>query len=322
MDKELRAATQRNHTSCHLLQAALRRVLGEHVHQAGSLVTESMLRFDFTHFEALTEEQIREVELLVNEKINEFLPVTVVETSMDEAEKLGAMALFDEKYGDVVRVVSAGDFSTELCGGTHVKNTGEIGAFHMVSETGIASGVRRIEAVTASGVRSIAADNDILVDELCAILKCKPDTILTRAGALVDEHKALQKELDKIRKAELGSSVSSMVEEAKEINGIKLITRRFDDTSVDELRTLSDDIKSSNEKVAMVFAAVNDGKVVFLVSLTDDLVQQGLHAGNMIKEIANAAGGGGGGKANMAQAGAKDISKIDEAFSVAESLIK
>ncbi|MBP3816441.1 MAG: alanine--tRNA ligase [Firmicutes bacterium] len=312
----------RNHTATHLLHAALREVVGSHVHQAGSLVTESVLRFDYTHFEPLTNEQLTEVEALVNEKINEFLPVSVVETTMEEAEKMGAMALFDEKYGNVVRVVSAGDFSTELCGGTHVKNTGEIGAFKIISETGIASGVRRIEAVTASGIRNNELENQALIKQLCQILKCKPDNILVRAEKLSEEHKSQQKELEKIRKAELGGAASSMINEAKEINGIKVITKRFDDTSVDELRGISDDIKSSNSNVAMVFAAVNEGKVVFLVSLTDDLVEKGLHAGNIVKEVAKTAGGGGGGKANMAQAGAKDPSKIEEAFSVAESLIK
>lgn len=312
----------RNHTATHLLHAALREVVGSHVHQAGSLVTESVLRFDYTHFEPLTNEQLIEVEALVNEKINEFLPVSVVETTMEEAEKMGAMALFDEKYGNVVRVVSAGDFSTELCGGTHVKNTGEIGAFKLISETGIASGVRRIEAVTASGIRNNELENQALIQHLCQILKCKPDNILVRAEKLFEEHKSQQKELEKIRKAELGGAASSMINEAKEINGIKVITKRFDDTSVDELRGISDDIKSSNSNVAMVFAAVNEGKVVFLVSLTDDLVEKGLHAGNIVKEVAKTAGGGGGGKANMAQAGAKDPSKIEEAFSVAESLIK
>lgn len=312
----------RNHTATHLLHAALREVVGSHVHQAGSLVTESVLRFDYTHFEPLTNEQLIEVEALVNEKINEFLPVSVVETTMEEAEKMGAMALFDEKYGNVVRVVSAGDFSTELCGGTHVKNTGEIGAFKIISETGIASGVRRIEAVTASGIRNNELENQALIQQLCQILKCKPDNILVRAEKLSEEHKSQQKELEKIRKAELGGAASSMINEAKEINGIKVITKRFDDTSVDELRGISDDIKASNSNVAMVFAAVNEGKVVFLVSLTDDLVEKGLHAGNIVKEVAKIAGGGGGGKANMAQAGAKDPSKIEEAFSVAESLIK
>ena len=281
-----------------------------------------MLRFDFTHFEPLSAEQIEQVESLVNEKINEFLPVSVVETSMAEAQEMGAMALFDEKYGDLVRVVRAGDFSTELCGGTHVKNTGEIGAFRIVSESGIASGVRRIEAVTASGIREIASENNSLINDVCQSLKAKPDNLLTKVETLKEENRSLNKEIEKYRKAELGDSLSDMISNAKSINGVSTILKRFDDITMDELRGLSDDIKSTNKNTAMVFAAVNEGKVVFLVSLTDDLVEKGLHAGNIVKEVAKVAGGGGGGKANMAQAGAKDISKIDEAFAVAESLIK
>ena len=312
----------RNHTATHLLHAALREVVGEHVHQAGSLVSESGLRFDYTHFEPLTMDQIQAIEALVNEKINEFIPVSVTETSMAEAQKMGAMALFDEKYGDNVRVVGAGDFSIELCGGTHVNNTGEIGAFHLVSETGIASGVRRIEAVTAQGLREMTASNDILIDKLSETLKCKPDNLLARVQKLSEEHRSQQKELDKMRKEEMGSGIESMLQDAKDVNGIKLITKKFDGVSIDDLRNLSDDIKKDNKDVVMVFANVNEDKVVFLVSITDELVEKGLHAGNIVKEVAKTCGGGGGGKANMAQAGAKDISKIQEAFAVAESLLK
>jgi len=312
----------RNHTATHLLHAALREVVGEHVHQAGSLVSESGLRFDYTHFEPLTMDQIQAIEALVNEKINEFIPVSVTETSMAEAQKMGAMALFDEKYGDNVRVVGAGNFSIELCGGTHVNNTGEIGAFHLVSETGIASGVRRIEAVTAQGLREMTASNDILIDKLSETLKCKPDNLLARVQKLSEEHRSQQKELDKMRKEEMGSGIESMLQDAKEVNGIKLITKKFDGVSIDDLRNLSDDIKKDNKDVVMVFANVNEDKVVFLVSITDELVEKGLHAGNIVKEVAKTCGGGGGGKANMAQAGAKDISKIQEAFAVAESLLK
>lgn len=312
----------RNHTATHLLHAALRNVLGNHVQQAGSAVSESILRFDFNHFSAMTAEEIQAVQDMVNEKIYEFLPVTVVETSMDEAEKMGAMALFGEKYGDEVRVVKAGDFSTELCGGTHVNNTGEIGAFRIVSESGISSGVRRIEAITASGILNQIEAADALIEETATALKAKRDLVPSKAQSVMEELKAANKELDNYRKAELGNAADDLIASAKEINGIKLITKRFDDTTVDELRGISDDIKASNSNVAMVFAAVNDDKAVFLVSLTDDLVEKGLHAGNIIKEVAKAAGGGGGGKANMAQAGAKDITKIEEAFLVAESMIK
>ena len=312
----------RNHTATHLLHTALREVVGNHVHQAGSLVTESVLRFDYTHFEPLTKDQIKDIENLVNDKIFEFLPVSVSETSMSEAQEMGAMALFDEKYGDRVRVVCAGDFSTELCGGTHVSNTGEIGAFRIVSETGIASGVRRIEAVTASGILNQAVEADEIIEEVATSLKAKRDVLTTKAASTMEELRAATKELENYRRAEMGNAAQSLVSEAKNINGVNLITKRFDNTSVDDLRNLSDDIKAETNSAVMVFAAVNDGKVVFLVSVTDDLVDKGFHAGNIVKEVAKAAGGGGGGKANMAQAGAKDPSKIEEAFSVAESLIK
>ncbi len=312
----------RNHTATHLLHAALRNVLGNHVHQAGSSVTESLLRFDFNHFSAMNDEEIKAVQSIVNEKINEFIPVSVIETSMDEAEKMGAMALFGEKYGDEVRVVSCGEFSTELCGGTHVRNTGEIGAFKILSESGISSGVRRIEAITASSILEQSMDADMLIEETSTALKSKKEMLVNRASSLMEELKALNKELDVYKKAEMGNAAQDLVKNAKDINGIKLITKRFDNTTVDELRGISDDIKADNNSVAMVFAAVNDDKVVFLVSLTDDLVEKGMHAGNIVKEVAKAAGGGGGGKANMAQAGAKDISKIDDAFLVAESIIK
>ena len=312
----------RNHTATHLMHAALREVVGSHVHQAGSLVTESILRFDYTHFEPLTKEQITDIENIVNDRIFEFLPVSVFETSMDKAKEMGAMALFDEKYGDMVRVVRAGDYSTELCGGTHVANTGEIGAFRIVSETGIASGVRRIEAVTAAGILNQAVEADSIIDEVATSLKAKRDVLTSKAAATMDELKSVTKELENYRRAEMGNAAQDLMKDAKEINGVKLITKSFDNTSVDELRNLSDDIKAESDNTIMVFAAVNDGKVVFLVSVTDDLVEKGFHAGNIVKEVAKAAGGGGGGKANMAQAGAKDPSKIEDAFSVAESLIK
>ena len=312
----------RNHTATHLLHSALRSVLGDHVHQAGSLVTESVLRFDFSHFEALTNEELLQIENLVNEKIDEFLPVSVIETSMDEAVKMGAMALFDEKYGDNVRVVSCGDFSTELCGGTHVNNTGEIGAFKIISESGIASGVRRIEAMTASGILNHAKSSDCLIDETCTVLKAKRDVLVSKASTVMEDLKNANKELEKLKKAELGNAAEDLITNAEEFKDGKLILKSFNDISIDDLRGLSDDIKASSNSIAMVFAAVNDGKVVFLVSLTDDLVEKGYHAGNIVKEAAIIAGGGGGGKANMAQAGAKDPSKIDEAFSVAKSMFK
>lgn len=316
-----RFETARNHTATHLLQKALREIVGTHVEQAGSMVNENILRFDFSHFEPLTKEQIREVEERVNEKINEFLPVNTTEMPIAEAQKLGAMALFGEKYGATVRVVNAGDWSIELCGGTHVHNTGEIGCFKILSETGIASGVRRIEAVTGKGVLNIANSDDQIIDQMAELLKTNRKAVLDKAKSQVEEHKALKKELDDMKKQAMGSSVDDLLKNAKEINGIRLITAEFHDYNINDLRSLSDDIKKDNKGVCMVFAAVSGEKVTFLVSLTDDVVESGHHAGNMIKQIAKIAGGGGGGKADMAQAGGKDVTKVKDALAFAETLI-
>ena len=316
-----RNATARNHTATHLLQKALREVVGAHVEQAGSSVNENALRFDFTHFEGVTPEQLAQVELLVNERITEFMPVTTVETSMKEAQEMGAMALFGEKYGDKVRVVNCGDFSIELCGGTHVANTGQIGVFKIVSETGVASGVRRIEAVTGTGVLLKAMEAEETVKQIAENLKSNPAAVIQKSASIVEELKDTKKELEDFKKAAMGSEVDDMVKEAKDIGGVKLVTKEFKDYNINDLRNLSDNIKAQHKGIVMVFATVNGPKVTFLVSITDDLLAKGLHAGNMIKQIAAACGGGGGGKADMAQAGAKDPTKISAAFKVAEELL-
>ena len=321
VDNIKRHKTARNHTATHLLQKALREVVGTHVQQAGSSVNENILRFDFSHFEAVTKEQLAEVEALVNNAINQFYPVNIAEMSMEEAQKSGAMALFGEKYGSTVRVVNAGGWSVELCGGTHVANTGEIGAFKILSEGGVASGVRRIEATTGTGVLAKANEAEAVVSEVADALKANKAAVVDKARALAEEVKALKKELEELKKAAMGGEVDKMIADAKEINGVKLVTAKFDDYNINDLRGLSDDIKKAHKGIAMVFAAVNGPKVTFMVSLTDDLLEKGYHAGNMIKQIAAACGGGGGGKADMAQAGAKDASKIPDAFAVAESLL-
>ena len=310
-----------NHTATHLLHKALKEVLGEHVKQAGSSVTKDALRFDFNHFEAMTAEEVKRVEEIVNDKISHFLDVETKEMPIKEAFAEGVTALFGEKYGDVVRVVSVGSYSKELCGGTHVKNSGQIGAFKILSEAGVASGVRRIEAVTGLGVLAKYNEDEELIAKTSGALKSNRDNMADRSAALVEEVKALKKEIEELKKAEMSKGLGSLVDGAKEINGVKLITQQFEDYNINDLRGLSDQIKAENKGVAMVFATVSGGKVTFLVSLTDDLVEKGLHAGKMIKEIAAAAGGGGGGKADMAQAGAKDPSKIGDAFAKAEELI-
>lgn len=322
VDVKKRHLTARNHTATHLLQKALRTVLGEHVQQAGSLVNERELRFDFTHYEPLTAEQISEVEAMVNEQISLFVPVKTIETSVEEAEKSGAMALFSEKYGDVVRMVCCGDYSKELCGGTHVANTGEIGAFKIISEAGIASGVRRIEAVTASGIYDSLTEKDEEIDKTCAALKCAPNALSSKAAALADELKEARKALKAAKEAGMSGEIGDIVASAKDVNGAKLITKRFKNTDASDLRELSDKVKQAAGSSAVVFASENKGKVIFLISLTDDLVKKGKHAGKMIKEISSLCGGGGGGRPNFAQAGAPDASKIEEAFDLAESLLR
>ncbi|MEG0663274.1 MAG: DHHA1 domain-containing protein, partial [Anaerovoracaceae bacterium] len=265
--------------------------------------------------------QVREVERLVNDKINFFLPVTTQEMSIKEAAKLGAVGLFEDKYGDVVRVVTAGDYSMELCGGMHVDNTGQIGAFKILNESGIASGVRRIEAITGMAIVHHLDKCETAIEKAATALKSTPDLFLGRLDSLIAENKEYKQELNELKKKSFDAAADKMIEDAKEINGIRLITRLFKDFEIDDLRKISDDVKSKHKNVAMVFAAQKGEKVTFLVSLTDDVVSGGHHAGKMIKEIAAAAGGGGGGKADMAQAGAKDPSKVEDAFAVAEKLL-
>ncbi len=311
----------RGHSATHLMQQALRDVLGDHVMQAGSYVDENYLRFDFNHFEAMTADEIRRVEDLVNEKVDSFLPIQMQEMPIEEAKKLGAMALFGEKYGDIVRVVSMGDYSIEFCGGTHLDNTGKIGGFKIISEYGVASGVRRVEAVTGSQVIRYLNDKLTLIDQTTAILKTTPKDLPKRAEQLLQDNRNLEKEIKSLKSSQIADSLDDIIASAKDVNGVKLITKKFTDTEVDQLREMSDAIKGTTNSVAMVFATVNGDKANLIVSLSEDLVSKGYHAGKIIKEVAKVAGGGGGGKANMAQAGAKDITKLDAAFAKAEELI-
>jgi alanyl-tRNA synthetase len=321
IDTVRRNQISRGHSTTHLMQQALRDVLGDHVMQAGSYVDENYLRFDFNHFEAMTADEIRQVEDLVNEKVDSFLPIQMQEMPIEEAKKLGAMALFGEKYGDIVRVVSMGDYSIEFCGGTHLDNTGKIGGFKIISEYGVASGVRRVEAVTGSQVIRYLNDKLTLIDQTTAILKTTPKDLPKRAEQLLQDNRNLEKEIKSLKFSQIADSLDDIIASAKNVNGVKLITKKFTDTEVDQLREMSDAIKGTTNSVAMVFATVNGDKANLIVSLSEDLVSKGYHAGKIIKEVAKVAGGGGGGKANMAQAGAKDITKLDAAFAKAEELI-
>ena len=295
--------------------------MGNHVEQAGSNVTSDGLRFDFTHFEGISKGDLQKIESIVNNKIDFFLPVKTEVMSIKDAMNSGATALFGEKYGDSVRVVSVGDFSTELCGGTHISNSGQIGAFRILSENGVAAGVRRIEAITGMGLYKKLRVEEDLIHSAAEAMKTNVSGLLNRITTLNEELKTSKKELEELKRQSMNSGLDEMISGAKEIKGIRLITNSFKDFEINDLRNLSDDIKAKNKSVIIVFATENNGKVTFMVSVSDDLLDKGYHAGNMIKQIAAAAGGGGGGKADMAQAGAKDPSKIKDALDLAATLI-
>lgn len=311
----------RSHSATHLLQQALQDVLGDHVMQAGSYVDDKYLRFDFNHFQPVTSEELKKVEDIVNSKIDSFLPIVMEEMPIEDAKKLGAMAIFGEKYGDIVRVVTMGDYSVEFCGGTHLANTGLIGCIKITSEYGVASGVRRIEAVTGSNVVKYAEAKDAVIAEVSSVLKTNENDLSRRAHQLVTDNKELENTIKSLKSDEISGSLDEIIASAKTIGDIRLITRSFENTDADQLRNICDAVKSKIDKVVMVFAAVNDGKLMFIASVSDDLVGQGYHAGKLIKEVASVCGGGGGGKANMAQAGAKDPGKLDEAFARAAEVL-
>lgn len=311
----------RGHSATHLLQQALRDVLGDHVMQAGSYVDHEYLRFDFNHFQTVTPEELKQVEELVNRKIDSFLPIKMQEMPIEDAKKMGAMAIFGEKYGDIVRVVSMGDYSVEFCGGTHLANTGLIGGIKITAEYGVASGVRRIEAVTGSNIVAYLEKKQDIIDSVTSVLKSNENDLSRRAKQLVSDNKDLEATIKALKSDEISGSVDDIIASGEKINDVLLITRKFEDTDAEQLRNIADAVKDKTDGVAMIFAAVNAGKLMFIASVSDDLVGKGYHAGKLIKEVASVCGGGGGGKANMAQAGAKDASKIDDAFARAKELI-
>ena len=322
VNKENRLATGKNHSATHLLQKALREVVGNHVHQAGSLVNADRLRFDFNHYSALTEEEIAKVEQLVNEQISNALPVITKEMSLEEAKKTGAMALFDEKYGDTVRVVTMGDFSTELCGGTHVDNTSNIASFKIISESGIAAGVRRIEALTGSG---LAAYYKKIEDDLNSAAKAaKTDVsgLVKKIEAMQEEIKALQSENQKLKDKAAKDALGDVMDQVKDIQGMKILATKVADVDMNGLRTLGDELKAKIGEGVVVLASSFEGKVSLVAMATDEAVKKGAHAGNLIKEIATMVGGGGGGRPNMAQAGGKNPAGIEDAISKALQVVE
>ncbi|MBQ6551213.1 MAG: alanine--tRNA ligase [Lachnospiraceae bacterium] len=321
-DPENRRKTCANHTATHLLQKALRDVLGTHVEQAGSLNNASRLRFDFTHFQAMTPEEIRKVEAIVNEKISEAVPVVTEEMDIESARKKGAMALFGEKYGDRVRVVSVGDFSIELCGGTHVKNTSDIRVFKILSESGIAAGVRRIEAITADNVLTYYREMEERFEEAASVLKTSPAALPERLRALQNELKALQSENEKLKADAAKNAAGDVLSNVKDINGIPFLGAALENVDANELRNLSDGFRDKLGECVILLISTKDGKVSLVAAATDSAVKRGAHAGNLIKAVAGLVGGGGGGRPNMAQAGGKDPSGIPSALAKAEEVLK
>ena len=323
VDAERRFAIMRNHTAAHLLQAALRTVLGDHVEQAGQLVNEQAVRFDFTHFSALTDEELLAVERLVNEKILENIPVECREMPIEEAKKLGAMALFGEKYGDVVRVVSAGDFSREFCGGTHMDSTAKLGLFKIVSESSVAAGVRRIEGVTGTNVLSmIYATNRMLKDTALAMKVMNFADLPIRASVLLQEIKEKDKEIDSLRARIATMDLGTILDNAVEVKGIKIATAMLSGTGSDTLRTMCDMIRANTTgPVVAVIAGILDGKATLAATANKEAQALGVKAGVLVKAVAQITGGNGGGKPDFAMAGVKDQTKIDEALAAVEHIL-
>lgn len=322
INAERRNSIKRNHTAAHLLQAALRKVLGTHVQQAGQLVNAMEVRFDFTHFNALTPEEISEVEFLVNQFIMQAEKVESIEMPIEEAKKMGAMMLFGEKYGDIVRVVKAGDFSTEFCGGTHVKNSGEIGLFKIISESSVASGVRRITAITGTNLIAHVYKTDTLMSFVAGLLKTSANEIETRLTDIVEESKAkdktikaLEDELAKMKSAEVLSA-------PQDIDSLAFYCGTLNDVAPDALRSMGDDLKTKGDNVVAVIAGVNGDKANIVAVCGKDAIAKGVKAGDVVREVAKLAGGGGGGRPDSAMAGCKDVSKLGSAMDKAADIVR
>ncbi len=322
IDAKRRTATARNHSTTHLLHKALRKYLGTHVEQAGSLVTPDRLRFDFSHFKALTKEELDQIEKEVNEAILESYEVNVMETSIDEAKKLGAMALFGEKYGDVVRVVTMGDYSVELCGGTHLKTTSQAGFFKIISEGGIAAGVRRIEAVTGEKAYEYIKEEEKLMNDLCERLKAHPSECVKKADAVLKQLKEQEKEITVLKSQMAVGILEELIAGAKEEKGVKYLVTKLDNMDMEGLREMGDKLRDKLG-TSFVMLTTSDGeKTTLLAMASKDAVAKGVHSGNIIKEAAKLAGGSGGGRPDMAQGGIKDVSKVDAVLNAVPELLK
>lgn len=313
VDRDYRLNIEKNHTATHLVNEVLRDVLGSHIKQAGSLVTDEKLRFDITHFTAVTKEELAQVEKIVNEKIWQALSVSVSEMPIDEARKLGAQALFGEKYGDVVRVVSIGDYSIELCGGTHVKNSSEIGIFKIISESGVAAGVRRIEAITGKAVYDYLNHQNKTLQDIIKITKANENNVIEKVANLQEDIKQLSREKESLQEKIANAAINNLLSSAKSINGIQVLTAVVEAENMNHLKQIVDNAKGKLENYILAFAAINDDKVNFVVAVDKTLTDK-YQAGKLVNLLANVCDGKGGGRPDMAQAGAKDISKVNEAF--------
>ncbi len=319
--QDKRKSTQSNHSATHLLHKALKTVLGEHVGQAGSYVNENRLRFDFTHFEALTEAEIKQVSDIVNEAIAEAYSVKKEYMTIDEAKKSGATAQFDEKYADTVRVVSMGDFSKELCGGTHVDNTAEIMSFKIISETGVASGTRRIEAITGREVMKYLEEKELKIKAITDILKCKEMSVISRLEQLVEENRDMKKEIESLKLQMALSNVDSILSESKLVKGLKLVNKQMNEMLPEDLRNMAEVLVDKDQDLVVLLASGLEGKINYVCAVGKTAQAKGAHAGKIIKEVATISGGGGGGKPNFAQAGGKNIDKLEESVEAVENIL-
>ncbi|XCP83902.1 alanine--tRNA ligase [Roseburia hominis] len=321
VNSEKRALSARNHSATHLLQKALRTVLGTHVEQAGSSVNEDRLRFDFSHFSAMTPEELKKVEDLVNDSISRSLDVVIKNMPIEEARKTGAQALFGEKYGDIVRVVNMGDYSIEFCGGTHVTNTGEIGAFKILSESGVAAGVRRIEALTSKGLMNYYSELEMKLHEAAKLVKATPDNLAEKISHLQAENKELRSEVESLKSKLAKDAMGDVMNQVEEVGGVKLLAVSVEEMDMNGLRDLGDQLKEKLGDGVVVIASCTGGKVSLMATATDGAMKKGAHAGNLIKAIASCVGGGGGGRPNMAQAGGKNPAGIPDALAKVKEVL-
>ncbi|MCC2337563.1 alanine--tRNA ligase [Bacillus tropicus] len=322
IDTKNRSSVVKNHTATHLLHQALKDVLGTHVNQAGSLVTSERLRFDFSHFGQVQTDELEKIERIVNEKIWESIDVEISQKAIEEAKEMGAMALFGEKYGDVVRVVQVGDYSLELCGGCHVDNTASIGIFKIVAESGIGAGTRRIEAVTGKSAYELMNDQVGLLKEAAGKMKTNPKDILTRVDGLFAEVKQLQKENESLAAKLSNIEAGNLTDSVMTVDGVNVLAAKVNVADMNNLRTMMDDLKNKLQSAVVVLASVNDDKVNILAGVTKDLINQGYHAGKLVKEVASRCGGGGGGRPDMAQAGGKNPAQVEEALAFVQEYVK